>query len=501
MKKTILLINPCYNKKDTLGPFLKYITSQLPLSIGFLAGYLETKGYATCIIDEQLKQTTEEELGSLIEAHGIKVVGFTVLTLTARRAYELAASIKRKWPAIKIVMGGVHATLLPAEPIEKGVADFVVRQEGELTLHELLEAIEANGTYENIQGLSFKKDGEVIHNPPRPFIADLDILPPFPYHLFKANMKSYQFGNMLTSRGCPYACIFCSQALVSGRRYRTKSPDKVVEELDTLVHEYKQDFIFFNDDNFIVNKKNVHELCDKIIARNYPANLKLGLNARGDSLDKPLLEHMKAAHFTMISFGLETGSDRIMKLVKKGETVAQIAEGVRLAHEAGFIASGQFILGFPTETRAESIMTIKHALRIPLDFTRFNLLVPYPGSEIFEIVKLEQGKISKDSDWSNYASHSGLTGKDIPYVPQGRTAEDLFRLQWWGNLIFYLRPRQMLNLRNLRYATGGQVVLPDSRSLKGFLELIWFFMSLMAYLAAGLVRNKLWPSKIKKPVS
>lgn len=499
MKKGLLLINPCYNKKETLGPFTKYITSQLPLSIGFLAGYLETKGYTVQLIDEQLKQLTEQELEAIITKNSIKIVGFTVLTLVASRAYELGRLIKKRWPEIKVVMGGVHATLLPAEPLEKGAADFVVREEGELTLHELLEAIYAKGSYENIKGISFSKNGEIIHNQSRPFIEDLDILPPFPYHLFKENMKSYQFGNMLTSRGCPYACIFCSQSLVSGRRYRKRSPHKVVEEIDVLVNEYKQDFIFLNDDNFIVNKKDIFLLCDKIIERRYPENLKLGFNARGDSVDMELLKRMKEAHFNTVLFGLETGSERIMKLVKKGETVRDITEGVRLAKEAGFIVSGQFILGFPTETREESIMTIKHALSLPLDFTRFNLLVPYPGSEIFEIVKLESGKIVKDGDWTNYASHSGLTGKEIPYIPQGRTSEDLLRLQWWGNLIFFLRPKQIFNVRKLRYAMAGQIVLPDPKSIKGFFEMIYFMGNIALYFTSNLVKSRLmsWKKKTK----
>jgi len=476
---TVLLINPVYNKKATLGPFTKYITSQLPLSIGFLAGYILDKGIPVHVEDEQLAQLTDEYLESIIAKYSPRIVGMTVYTLTAPRAYELGRKIKSKWPDIKVVMGGVHVTLMPEEPLELGAADFVVRNEGEITFYELITHLNANQSVEGIDGLSFQKDGAVVRNPERALISNLDDLPMFPYHLFEKNIKEYQFGNMLTSRGCPYNCIFCSQKSISGQQYRSRSPKRVVEELDILANKYNQDFVFFNNDNFIVNENLCYEICDLIISRNYPKNFKIAINARGDAVTKKLLSRMREAHFMTIIFGLETGSERIMKLVKKGETVAEIEKGVRIAKKCGFIVSGQFILGFPTETRAESFQTIWHALRLPLDFTRFNLLVPYPGSEIFDMAKADK-KINLD--WSNYASHSALTGKTIPYIPDGRTAKDLARLQWFGNMAFFFRPRQLFNINKIRYGTAGQVILPDIYSFKGMAEMIGFAFKLVFFM-------------------
>ncbi len=479
--RRILLINPVYNK-EILGPFAKYITSQLPLSLGFIAGYVEARhpDIEIRILDEQLAQLTDEEYREYLREFSPDIVGFSVLTLVAERAYHIAQFIKDNFPSVCIVMGGVHVTLVPEEPIKKRIADFVVRNEGEETISELIESINGRKTdYGHIAGLSFVKNGKVVNNPERPLIRNLDDLPPFPYHFFSKDIEKYQFGNMLTGRGCPYRCIFCSQRSIAGSVYRTRSPRKVIEEMKTLVYTYNQRWIFFNNDNFIVNKKETIELCELISKERFPSDLKLGMNARGDSVNDEVLTALKKAHFTTILFGLETGSERIMKLIKKGETVKRIEEGVRLAKAHGFITSGQFIIGFPSETNAETWETIKHALRLPLDYTRFNLLVPYPGSEIYEIMKKEE--LHKEHDWSNYASHSGLTGETIPYVPKGRTARELLFLQWFGNLCFFLRFKQLTHLENLKYAMAGQIILPDPKTLGGFFEFVGFGFSLILF--------------------
>lgn len=269
------------------------------------------------IIDEQFKQLTEIDLENFINEYTPSVIGFTVYTLTADRAYFLGKLIKNKWPHIKVVMGGVHATLLPDEPLENGAADFVVRNEGEITLAELLDNIwNKKSSYNNIAGLSYMVNGSIYHNKARKLIENLDDLPNFPYHYFEGNISRYQFGNMLTTRGCPYECTFCSQRSIAGRTYRARSPEKVVEEMEILVNKYNQRWITFNNDNFIVNKKQVHRICDLIIQNKFPKDLKLGVNARGDAVTEDVLSHMRQAHFTTVSFGLETGSERLMKFMR-----------------------------------------------------------------------------------------------------------------------------------------------------------------------------------------
>lgn len=487
-RPAVLLINPCYNKADALGPFSSHISSQLPMSLGFLAGYLLHKNIGVHIVDEQLGQICEGSLVQSIEEHGIEVVGISVLTLTAPRAYEVGAFLKLNCPSVTVVMGGVHVTLLPEEPLAAGCADVVVRGEGELGLHELVERIHGGMPYGDVPGISFVEDGQVVHGPERPMIDDLDKLPPFPYHLFEPDRERYQFGNMLTSRGCPFDCIFCSQRAVSGHRYRTRSAGKIFEELETLIFRYGQDFVFINDDNFVVNKETIYELCDLIDRKGLPEQVRIGFHARGDALDAPLLRRMRKARFAIVMIGFETGSERIMKLVRKGETVGEIEQGVRIAKECGMIVGGQFILGFPTETRKESLQTIRHALRLPIDFTRFNLLLPYPGTEVFRMVN-ERGE-ARSRDWSHYATHAGLTGKAIPYVPEGRSARELGFLQWIAHLAFFLRPKQLFDLQNMKQATAGQLHLPAPTSLRGALSLAAFMARLSLHMVQGLLKKR-----------
>ena len=158
-KPKIVLINPCYSQSDTLGPFARYISSQLPLSIGFLAGYLRSRYVDVTVIDEQLHPVQEQTLVSCVENHGIRIIGITVLTLTSGRAYELGAFIKHRWPHVTVVMGGVHVTLLPGEPLEQNVADIVVRNEGGITLGEIVERISCGETVVDVVGISFRHDG------------------------------------------------------------------------------------------------------------------------------------------------------------------------------------------------------------------------------------------------------------------------------------------------------------------------------------------------------
>jgi radical SAM superfamily enzyme YgiQ (UPF0313 family) len=482
----MLLINPAYDRDEVLGPFARYISSQLPLSIGFLAGYLLSKGIPVEVLDEQLSRITEGDLKTLIEVRGVRIIGISVLTLTAARAYELGADIKAKWPHVTVIMGGIHVTVLPEEPLLKGAADIVVRNEGEITLYEVVTRLFRSATCDDVAGISILRNGRVVHHPDRTLIADLDVLPPFPYHLFEHHRARYQFGNLLLSRGCPYECIFCSQRAISGRRYRVHSPERAFREIETLVFTYGQKFLFINDDNFLCNREYVNQLCDRIIGRGFPDDIQIGFNGRGDALDASLLQRMREAHFAFILIGFETGSERLMKMIKKGETVQQIERGVRLAKQAGFTVGGQFIIGFPTETRRESLQTLCHALRLPIDFVRFNLLVPYPGTEVYEMLK--RNASLADGQWARYATHGGLTGSGATAVPRGRTARELAVLQWLGHLAFYLRPRQLLNLRNMTYATGGQLTIPEPTSLRGCLAFRRFAWQLVRSVVRQVMR-------------
>lgn len=486
----IILINPSFDR-STMGPFHEYVPRMLPLSVGFLAGYLLQKDITPAIIDEQLNYLTRDEIKDIVGNRGRIIAGLTCLTAGAERAYKLAGWIKESNPEAILIYGGIHATVLPEEVLTRGKADVVVHNEGEETLHELVQYYRHGGKLENIKGISFSSNGQFIHNSPRPLIEDLNTLPPFPYHLFEKDIKKYSFADVMMSRGCPFQCIFCSQRSITGRSYRFKSAENIIKELDILIFKYGQkERIIFNDDNFVVNRKHVFDLCEKIIARKYPKTLSFQVYARGDMVDLEMLKIMKRAGITAIVYGLETGSERLMKIVKKQLTVADNKRAIELTRKAGITTNGSFILGLPTETMEESLQTIRFAKSLPLDLTRFNLLVPYPGTKIRELLKESRQDI-KD-DWSTFLTVSGFGSTSIPYIPDGRTEKEMRRLQLWANLTFYLRPRQFFIIMVKKFS--NQLNLPSPLTLKGMKA----YITIAVYLTATLAKTFLKDRKKKR---
>ena len=218
----VLFINPSI-KKETQHPlFTAMVFSCLPLGLGYIAAYLrQERNIHPVIIDEVVRpwadDDVEREFGS---RQGPLLVGFSCLTGTYARAVELAAKIKGINQDVFIVFGGAHPSALPEESLATGVVDAVVRGEGEISILELYDAVRDHRDCAGIQGVSYVKNGSVVHNPPRGY-TDLDILPEFPYDLFEQDMRLYSdFGTLLTSRGCPFDCIFCSNRIVTGKKYR-----------------------------------------------------------------------------------------------------------------------------------------------------------------------------------------------------------------------------------------------------------------------------------------
>jgi radical SAM superfamily enzyme YgiQ (UPF0313 family) len=265
------------------------------------------------------------------------------------------------------------------------------------------------------------------------------MIPPFPYDLFEENIHHYRdFGTIITARGCPFDCIFCSQRAITGRRYRHLSIERVLDEVDLLVNKYGVTNIWFMDDNFVVNKKRAFALLDGIIRAGY--NKKTGFVAemRGESVDYDLLCKMKEANFKIMSLGMESLVPRLLEVVEKAETVEENIRAVQLAHEVGITTSTTFIFGIPTETRQERLETARGARKLPLDDCRFNVAVPYPGTKLYEIAKKE-GRLKIKPGWSNFNVQSYMFMDDIPYTPEGTSREELIHDTYMANLRFNLR--------------------------------------------------------------
>jgi len=460
----MILINPQKSRREQLGGFANYVPLNVPFGIGFLSGYLLMKGKSVTVVDEEVTPLTTEILDAYVKASSEPhIFGISCLTANINRGLEVAGMIKERYPSGVVIMGGIHPTVLPDDVVRSGVVDIVVRNEGEVTLFRLYEAIKAGEDYRDIQGISCMEDGAIIHRGEPPLV-DMKELPVFPYHMFEPHRKRYNFGFLTSSRGCPFDCIFCSQRAITGRTYRFMKTDKVIETIDLMVNKYGERNIVFSDDNFVVNKKRMTEICDAIVDNGFNRKATFMCQCRGDAITPEVLEYLKRANFNGISFGIESGSNRVLDVIKKAETVEDNVKGIKLAKQYGFKVSGTYILGLPTETREERLMSYNMARDLDLDYVRFNNATPYPGTELYEIAKREGG-LNTGENWKNLNACAVLIGgskTEVPYVPKTCTKEELMSDVFWFNIGYSMRPVRIWKmLFDKTTDTAGWIQLPQ----------------------------------------
>ena len=459
MNPHVLLINPRLNPESQNTVINRMIGITFPSSLGILAGCLMSAGMKDVqIVDEQIDPIDDTALPGLIESMSRpRIVGLSVLTLNSGRAFELTEKIKQIDPSTLVVLGGIHPTVAAEESIRKPGVDIVVRGEGELTFNELVSLFLRGMDCRGILGVTVLQDGQVFHQPGRPLIDHLDEIPPFPFEMFESKLNLYPgFSSVTGSRGCPYNCSFCSSRSISGRKYRFHSVGRVLQECRTLIRKYKQTSVFFMDDNIAVNKNHFTELCDGLIGEGLSREAYFHGSMRGDNATDEVLEKAREANFKIIYFGLETGSERLMKLINKGETVAEVAEAVRRTDAKGLAAGVTIIFGLPTETQQDRRESIRLVRDLPLASARFNTLAPYPGTPAYESLS-PQGKVLVKTDWTNFGVQYMWEGDDIPYVPDGTTRLELILTTMLANMFFYLSPRGLWRLIKSPVA-GGNVI-------------------------------------------
>lgn len=445
----MLLINPKANRKQLLGALAPYVPLNVPFGISFLAGYLLKNWKNVFVLDEEVTPiTTGKEIDIYVKDMSKPYIfGISCLTANVGRGIEISKIIKEKYPDSKVIFGGIHPTVLPDDVLKNETIDIVVRNEGEETLLKLYEIIKDRKDYYNLTGISYRDGEKIIHNE-QAGLVDINKIALFPYHLFEKYRAKYNFGFLSTSRGCPYECIFCSQRSITGRTYRYMSADNVILTLDILINKYKQKNIVFSDDNFTVNKNRVIELSEQICKNKFNEKASFMCQARGDSINEEILEYLKKANFECIGFGIETASDRLMKLLKKEEKVQDNIDGVRLAKKYGFKVSGTFILGLPTETRLERQSAYILAKELDLDYVRFNNATPYPGTELYDIA-LKEGRLKVGENWKNLNACGTLVGgvsKELAYVPTTCNDKELIADIFWYNVFYSLRPKRIFKL-------------------------------------------------------
>jgi radical SAM superfamily enzyme YgiQ (UPF0313 family) len=439
----MLFINPAYEKFG--GMLSRYIPVGIPVAIGVIAAYLRKWGVDKIrVVDEEIETITEENHRKFAE--GLEqplIIGITVLTAQAGRAFKIAEMYKQSFPDCTIIMGGVHVTSLPDESLDMGVADIVVRGEGEETMRQLYFALrEGSDSWKKVRGISYRgDDGNIVTNPDNDLIENLDDVPMFPYELFEH--PKYDMGFLTGARGCPYKCSYCSQRILTGLTYRWHSTERIIENLDVLINKYKMQNITFYDDIFSVNKRRVIDLCKGIVKSGLHKKCAFGVQTRADNVHEDILPAMKEANFQTIGMGMETGVERIAKEVNKDQTVQHHIDAVKLCKKYGLKVSLFMIFGFPGETKGDRDESYRVASETDVGFVKFNNLIPYPGTVIYDVAQ-KNGNLHILPGWRNFNSTLSITRSifstmPLAYVPEGTTEFELKRDIVRRNLQYYFK--------------------------------------------------------------
>jgi anaerobic magnesium-protoporphyrin IX monomethyl ester cyclase len=414
---------------------------QPPIGLALIAAILEKAGYPVTLLDANALQLNPEAVADLVT--DVDVVGITAMTPTIGTALQIAHCLKEQSPHVKIILGGPHVTLLPEETmVSSNDIDVLVLGEGDVTVIDLLKVIENQQSLSSVKGISYRQDGKIIHTSNRSPIIDMDTLPYPAYHLLP--WKKYKphpphgmampFGAMVTSRGCPYRCAYCSKP-VFGSKYRAQSPERVVEEMEYLQRKFGINEIAFYDDSFTIDKKRVHAIADKIITK----KLKIvwTCETRVNLVDKELLTHMKAAGCYAVAYGIESASPEIIKTIQKDITITQVEAAVSASRQLGLQVVGYFMLGSPGETSQTIQDTITFAKKLKVDFAQFSITTPFPATELYEMYKRNN---PEDIPWEKFV----YAGTDNPASPvfesDNLTRQDLVKWVSYAYREFYLRP-------------------------------------------------------------
>lgn len=412
-----------------------------PLGIAYMAGVLQENNIDVEIVDASAEDMDFKDVEKELLKRKPDLVALTALTPTIGRALETAQVVKETLPDSIVVMGGYHPTFNFIETLEDENVDIVIRGEGEYIMLNLVQALENQSSLHDVKGIVFedKNSKEIVVNPEAPLIQDLDELP-FPA-LNLLPMKKYRLldmdthmTTMITTRGCPMQCSFCSSAAMHGKKIRERSVENIVDEIEYLNTNYDIDTIAFMDDTFTLKKRKVMAICDEILKRNI--EIMWGCTSRVDTLDEKLLKKMKEAGCITIFIGVESADQQQLDNMCKNTTIAKIENAFKIAHKLKIRTIASVALGMPGDTKEIMNKTVKFVHKLKPNYAIYSLATPYPGTRFYK--EAFEKNLIKIKDWSKYT----LITPILETIDC--SLNDMRKIQAKAFMKFYLRPHYII---------------------------------------------------------
>lgn len=394
----ILLINP---------PIHGSKNPSFPLGLAYIARVLRDKCYDISVLDINAHRWSQDEVKKKISSTNFDVVGITALITEYKYVKWLTKTIKEENPLSKVILGGGLASAVPEIVLKRTNTDIAVIGEGEVTTREVINSLEDNKNLNNVRGIMFKGSDKLHKTGPRVPIENLDEIPfpdreLFPMELYTKNVTlgrklvdtQIRCTSMITSRGCPYNCIYCYKG-IWGQKFRARSPENIIEEIEELIKRYKINYIFFVDDIFVLDKKRVYSFCDELVDRN--VNISWECNGRVNLMDLDMLKKMRAAGCRIVSYGIESGNQEILDAMNKKVTVEQAKKAIQLTWEAGMLPKAYLMIGMFGEKKKSVRDTINFCKEVGPIVFGISFTTPLPSTTLYQKAK-QAGKVYTEEE-------------------------------------------------------------------------------------------------------
>ncbi len=428
-RKRVALINPRVEPRQ-----------HIPINLLTLAGFVDD----ICDVRVFDPEIDDKSLADIKDFQP-DLLGFTAMTQTFARAKELVQILRKDLPDRRYIMGGIHPTVLPDVVLQESGVDAVVVGEGEYTLKELIE----DRPPETIQGLHYAGHA----NPTRPLIANLDELPLPAYHRMP-DFEKYMIPPgtirgtwqkrgtiaLMSARGCPARCIFCNSHIMFGRKIRRRSVSNMISEIELILRNYGRTSFWFADDTFTLQKEWVRDFCERASR----LSITWGCQVRSDTVSDEMVDFLKLGGCAQVDIGVESGSDRVLKLLQKGTTRERHLKAFEILRRKKLRAMGTFIIGTPGETREDVMLTKSLVQEAKPAFALFFFMMPYPGSAVYEMAEQHNLWLHKD--------YTKLGVQDCPMIADQLTAEEQIKLR--NDLISVTKWRNMASFLSLQFMWG-----------------------------------------------